>query len=178
MNFMLTSTEFEDGQPIPRRYTGDGEDLSPPLKWFDPPPGTRSLALIGEAPDSPKGTWIHWVVFNIPAESRELSAGIRQEEIFANGITQGLNSFGKIGYNGPRPLDGETHRYRFRLFALNGLLPLKARASKEQLQEAMQSYLLAVTQLTGTYRRGQTRDLPDDPSRLRLSQALAHRDPG
>src|SRR4051812_22927919 len=103
MNFTLTSTGFEEGQHIPLDYTADGRDVSPPLKWFDPPAGVQSFALISEAPDAPRGTFTHWLIYNIPAEARELSEGIARKEGFPNGELQGVNDFGRLGYNGPSP---------------------------------------------------------------------------
>src|SRR5581483_12513343 len=99
MNFTLTSIAFEEGRPIPVRYTKDGDSLSPPLKWNDPPRGTHSLALLCQDPDAPHGTFTHWIIFNLPARSREVSEGITREDIFPNGTTQGTNDFGRVGYD-------------------------------------------------------------------------------
>src|SRR5438874_11965395 len=115
----LTSTAFQEGQSIPKEYTGDGRNVSPPLQWSDPPTGTRSLALVCEDPDAPRGTFTHWAIFNLPAESRELSAGVPAEPALPNGTAQATNDFGKVGYGGPSPPPGKPHRYVFKLYALD-----------------------------------------------------------
>src|SRR5207247_9221413 len=107
MNLKLSSSAFENGQPIPKRHSGDGEDVSPPLAWSEPPPGTKSLALICDDPDAPRGTWVHWVLFNLPAALRELEDGGPTTEPPANGTKQGKNDFGNIGYGGPAPPKGK-----------------------------------------------------------------------
>jgi Raf kinase inhibitor-like YbhB/YbcL family protein len=162
MEFTLTSTAFEDGQPIPRRYSGEGEDRSPLLKWSDPPPRTQSFALICEDPDAPHGTFTHWVAFNIPAASRELSEDQPREDVQANGLTQGKNSFDHVGYNGPKPPPGKPHRYFFKLYALNGLLDLAAGATKEELLKAMDGHVVGEAPLMGTYVHGQRSNIPED----------------
>lgn len=153
MTLELTSTAFQEGGTIPRRYTADGENLSPPLKWLDPPPGTQSLALVVEDPDAPRKTWSHWVVFNIPAESRELAEGVVPRESLPNGTLQGKNDFGKIGYGGPAPPPGNPHRYFFRLHALDRRVDLPASAERDELLEAIEGHVLAVGELMGTYGR-------------------------
>jgi Raf kinase inhibitor-like YbhB/YbcL family protein len=163
MSFELTSTAFQHGQPIPRKYTADGRDVSPPLKWTDPPAGAKSLALVCEDPDAPRGTWTHWVIFNLPAESRELADSVPPEETLANGTTQGVNDFGRVGYGGPAPPPPGVHRYFFRLFALDRRLHLPAGAGKDQLQTALRRRALAEAELMGTYARGQGQVIPDDP---------------
>src|SRR5438477_5222162 len=115
----LTSTVFREGQKSPQQYTGDGKDLSPPLQWTDPPPGTKSFALICEDPDAPRKTWTHWVILNIPADRRSLEEGVPANRALPSGAVQGQNDFGKIGYGGPAPPAGKAHRYFFRLYALN-----------------------------------------------------------
>jgi hypothetical protein len=157
MSFQLTSTAFEQGQPIPTVYTGEGDDHSPPLKWTDPPPKTKSLALICEDPDAPRGIFIHWVIFNLPTESRELSENILHQAVFPNGTVQGVNSFGNVGYGGPMPPPGPPHRYYFRLFALDRMLGLPAGVKSEQVYSAMQGHILGKAELMGTYARGQAK---------------------
>jgi len=161
--FLLTSTAFEEGQPIPREYTAEGQDISPPLKWPDPPEGTKSFALICEDPDAPQETFTHWVIFNMPGVAWELSADVPREEGLANGTRQGINDFGKIGYAGPAPPPGQTHRYVFTLYALDRLLDVQAACRKEQVLAATQDHILAEARLLGTYTQGQEHDLPDDP---------------
>ena len=162
MNLELTSTAFREGDTIPKPYTGDGKDVSPPLRWSEPPQGTKSLALICDDPDAPRGTFTHWVIFNIPAESRELSEGMPHREGLANGTRQGRNDFGKLGYNGPRPPEGKPHRYFFKLFALDRKLNVTGGDTKEHVLKAMHDHVLAEAQLMGTFKHGGSRDIPDD----------------
>ena len=153
MALELTSTAFQEGATIPERFTGDGRNVSPPLKWQNVPAGTRTLALICEDPDAPRGTFTHWVVFNLPAESRELSEGVPAEATLPNGTAQGTNDFGKVGYGGPSPPPGKPHRYFFRLYALDRPPDLQPGATKAQLLAAMKGHVLGEAQLMGTYAR-------------------------
>jgi Raf kinase inhibitor-like YbhB/YbcL family protein len=153
MSIELTSSAFTQGSTIPRRYTGDGEDVSPPLRWSDPPEGTRSLALICEDPDAPKGTWTHWVLFDLPAQARELKEGVPAKEGLADGARQGKNDFGKIGYGGPAPPRGKPHRYFFKLYALDAAPGLAAGATRAELLAAMKGHVLAEGELMGLYGR-------------------------
>ena len=153
MSFRLTSTAFKEGHAIPVEHSGDGADTSPPLAWTGGPTETASFALICEDPDAPRGIWVHWVLFNLPAVTDELSSGIPQQSTLARGAVQGKNDFGKIGYGGPAPPPGKPHRYFFRLYALDTLLQLPAGATKQQLVTAMQGHILAESQLMGTYQR-------------------------
>jgi Raf kinase inhibitor-like YbhB/YbcL family protein len=162
MTLQLTSTAFEEGQPIPLGHTGEGHDLSPLLKWNDPPARTRSLALICEDPDAPHGTFTHWVIFNIPAESRELPEGMVHREGLPNGTRQGRNDFGKLGYNGPKPPAGKPHRYFFKLFALDRPLDVTGSETRDHVIKAMEGHILAEAQLMGTFKHGGSRDIPDD----------------
>ncbi len=173
MNFTLTSTAFAEGRRIPSRHTGDGEDLSPPLKWVDPPEGTRSLALLCEDPDAPRGTFTHWVVFNLPAMSRELSEGVPREPVLANGTAQGTNDFGQVGYGGPKPPPGKPHRYVFTLYALDRPLHLEGGCRKEQLLESVRGHILGEARLTGTYAHDQGKEIPDDPVEKKAAQDRA-----
>jgi Raf kinase inhibitor-like YbhB/YbcL family protein len=153
MSFQLSSTAFEQGQTIPKVYTGEGADRSPPLTWTDPPAKTKGLALLCEDPDAPRGTFIHWIVFNLPAESRELSEDIQHQDGFPDGTLQGTTSFGKVGYGGPMPPPGSPHRYYFRLFALDRMLGLPAGVKSEQVYASMQGHILGKAELMGTYAR-------------------------
>ena len=153
MDITLTSSAFADGGAIPTRYTGDGEDVSPPLAWSAVPPETKSLALIGDDPDAPGGTWVHWVIFNLPAETGELPEAVPPDEVLADGSRQGRNDFGHLGYRGPAPPPGRAHRYFFKLYALDTVLDLEAGATKAQLLAAMQGHILAAGQLMGRYKR-------------------------
>ncbi len=149
----LSSPTFEDGGKIPARYTGDGPDISPPLTWGEPPAGTQSLALIMDDPDAPLGVFTHWVIFNIPSDSRQLAEAIPAQAQLPGGALQGKNDFGKTGYGGPYPPPGRPHRYQFTLYALDKPLDLKEGASKKQLLDTMQGHILAQGKLTGTYQR-------------------------
>ena len=153
MALELTCSAFQEGQPIPQQYTGDGKDASPALKWTDPPAGTKSFALICDDPDAPRKTWVHWVLFNVPAESRELNEGVPAQETLPGGARQGKNDFGKIGYGGPAPPPGKSHRYFFRIYALDRTLDLPAGATKAQLEQAIKGHVLASGQLMGRYGR-------------------------
>lgn len=151
MTLELTSRVIRD-QNIPQHYTCDGDNVSPPLAWGNVPEGTKSLALIADDPDAPGGTFTHWVIFNIPPHVRELPEDVRRDEILPNGARQGINSFQKIGYGGPCP-PGGTHRYYFKLYALDALLDLPAGVSKEHLVDAMHGHVLAETEVMGKYSR-------------------------
>ena len=149
----LTSAAFVEGAPIPIRHTCDGEDASPPLKWSGVPVNARTLALICDDPDAPLGTWVHWVLYNLPAHVAELAGGVPASESLPDGARQGLNDFKHIGYGGPCPPRGQPHRYFFKLYALDIELNLKPRATKPDVIQAMQNHVLAEGQLMGTYRR-------------------------
>jgi hypothetical protein len=153
MSIEFTSTAFQQGMAIPKQYTGDGADHSPPLRWSEPPPETKSIALIGDDPDAPRGTWVHWVLFNLPAQNRELEEGVPTTATLASGAKQGKNDFGNIGYGGPAPPKGKPHRYFFKLYALAVDVDLPPGATKAQLEDAMKGHILAEGQLMGTYQR-------------------------
>lgn len=153
MSIELTSSAFQKGMSIPKPYTGDGRDLSPALHWSEPPAGTQSIALICDDPDAPRGTWVHWVLFNLPAQARELEEGVPTTETLPSGAKQGKNDFGNIGYGGPAPPRGKAHRYFFKLFALDVALDLPSGATRAQLEGAMKGHILAEGQLMGTYKR-------------------------
>jgi Raf kinase inhibitor-like YbhB/YbcL family protein len=173
MEFLLTSTAFEDGQAIPRPYTQEGDNKSPPLKWFDPPKGSRSFALICEDRDAPPGDKrTHWLIFNMPGISRELSEGVPHEGILPNGTTQGINDFGRLAYDGPAPLPGQCHHYEFKLFAVDRLLNLAAGTSKTGLVRALEGHILGQAQLVGTYTPGQHHEIPDDPLQRKVAEDL------
>lgn len=152
MPLQLTSTAFNNGDMIPRKYSCDGEDISPPLQWSNPPKGTQSYALICDDPDAPVGTWDHWIIFNIQGTTSALSRAIPPEPYLPDGSTHGENGWGRLGYGGPCPPSG-THRYFFRLYALDTMLDLQAGASKTQLLKAMERHILAQAELMGKYKR-------------------------
>jgi Raf kinase inhibitor-like YbhB/YbcL family protein len=153
MTIELTSIAFTDGEIIPKQHTGDGKDTSPPLKWSDPPSTTKSLALICDDPDAPRGTWVHWVLYNLPPEARELPEGVPTKDTLANGAKQGTNDFRNVGYGGPAPPKGNPHRYYFKLYALDTMLELPAKSKKAELEKAMQGHIVAEGQLMGRYGR-------------------------
>jgi Raf kinase inhibitor-like YbhB/YbcL family protein len=153
MSLQVTSTAFKEGETIPKQYTGDGADKSPPLRWSDPPDGTKSFALICEDPDAPRRTFVHWVLFNVPAKARELPEGVPARETLDDGSKQGKNDFGDLGFGGPSPPKGKPHRYYFKLYALDTTLDLPAGATAEQVRSAMSGHVLAEGQLMGRYQR-------------------------
>lgn len=153
MAFDLTSPAFTDGGLIPRPQTCDGADRSPPLTWHDPPASTRSFALIADDPDAPGNTWVHWMLYDLSAEARELPEGVPTSDTLPSAAKQGLNDFHQSGYGGPCPPRGPAHRYVFSLYALDRATNLSPRATKPQLLEAMQGHILAVVQLMGRYQR-------------------------
>jgi hypothetical protein len=150
---ILRSPAFEPGGFIPSRYTCDGPDLSPPLEWKGVPEGARSLALVADDPDAPMGTWVHWVIYRIPADSTGLPEGVAKKRELPDGTRQGKNDFRRIGYGGPCPPSG-THRYFFKLYALDRPVDLPPGATKAQLIEAMKGHVIAEAELMGRYRRG------------------------
>jgi len=152
MAFELTSTAFAPGEPIPRKYTCDGEDISPPLRWSDPPQDTQSFALIADDPDAPVGTWVHWVLYNLPAETRALPQAVPPDPNLPDGSRHGKNSWRRLGYGGPCPPSG-THRYFFKLYALDRVLDLASGGSKKQLLRAMEGHMLSQAELMGLYSR-------------------------
>lgn len=148
----LKSQAFQPGDLIPAKYTCDGQDISPPLTWSDPPAGTKSFALISDDPDAPVGTWVHWVIWNIPASARSLEENLPKKDSLPNGAKQGTTDFRRIGYGGPCPPSG-THRYFFKLYALDTTLNLPAATTKKDLEKAMQGHILVQAELIGKYRR-------------------------
>ncbi len=158
----LTSAAFQDAQPIPKKYTGEGDDVSPPLAWSGVPSKAKSLALIVDDPDAPMGTWIHWVIYNIPAKASGLPENVsKSQEKLPDGALQGLAwgvegnarfPCGRVGYGGPMPPPGLPHRYFFKLYALDEALS-SPRLTKSDLIKAMKGHILAEAQLIGTYQR-------------------------
>jgi len=149
MAFQLSSPDIVPNGTIPAKFTCDGSNVSPPLRWKDLPSGTKSLALIVDDPDAPRGTWNHWILFNIPASATELPEAA---QTLPAGTVQGNTSFGKTGYGGPCPPDRE-HRYFFKLYALDQDLPLSSGAKKADLETAMKGHVLGQAELMGRYDR-------------------------
>lgn len=148
----LTSVAFQQGQPIPRQYTCDGINVSPPLEWSGTPKSAKTIAIIADDPDAPAGTWVHWVLYNLPADNIGVVENVPSTETLKAGASQGKNDFGKIGYGGPCPPSG-THRYFFKVYALDSEVPLTAGATKADLEKAMAGHIVLQGQLMGTYRR-------------------------
>lgn len=149
----LTSSAFEEGKTIPTEHTCDGQDLSPALQWSGAPEETGAFALVVDDPDAPAGTWVHWVLYGVPADRSELPEGIPAAETALDGARQGRNDFQRLGYGGPCPPPNGAHRYRFTLYALAADTGLEPGATKERLLEAIEGHVLARARLTGSYRR-------------------------
>jgi Raf kinase inhibitor-like YbhB/YbcL family protein len=149
----LTSPAFRDGESIPVRHTCDGEDLSPPLVWTGAPVETRTFALICVDPDAPRGTWLHWLIWNLPADAVELGQGMPPRPELPSGARQGINDGGDLGYGGPCPPPGKPHRYFFRLYALDTGLNLPPGVHRSDLEPAMAGHVLAQGTIMGTFER-------------------------
>ena len=152
LQIKVKSTAFEEGGMIPERYTCDGADVSPPLALSAVPEGAKSIALICDDPDAPRGTWVHWVLFNLPPDTKEIPESLPTNKKLENGAMHGINDFRKIGYGGPCPPSG-THRYYFKVYALDTEIDLKAGITKRKLLKAMKGHILAEGQLMGKYTR-------------------------
>ena len=153
MTFTIETSAFKDGATIPKKFTCDGEDISPPLSWNGAPEGTQSFALICDDPDAPMGTWVHWVLWGLPPDTMGLLEDVPTDSALAGGSKQGLNSWPHVGYGGPCPPPGKPHRYYFKLYALDAMLALPLETNKAQLMEAMKDHILAEAQVMGTYGR-------------------------
>lgn len=152
----ISSPAFADGGPIPRAHTCDGADLSPPLTWSGPPEATREFALICDDPDAPGQTWVHWVLYGIPAGVSGLPSGVPADAELKQPVMarQGMTDFRRVGYGGPCPPPGPAHRYYFKLYALHDSLKLPAGATKAVLLEAIKHITLEEAVLVGKYGRG------------------------
>lgn len=148
---ILESEAFANGEHIPRRCTCDGDDMSPALSWREAPTETASFALVVDDPDAPKGTWVHWVLFNVPASEGGLDEDAEKGSL-PEGTVEGVNSWGRRGYGGPCPPSG-SHRYFFKLYALDRRLQLGAGASADDVAEAIEGHVLAEAALMGRYAR-------------------------
>jgi Raf kinase inhibitor-like YbhB/YbcL family protein len=155
MALVLSSSAFTDGATIPGKHTCDGEDVSPALTWSGAPDGTAAFALIADDPDAPSGTWVHWVLYNLPADVTALPEGLEKKEQLRalGGALQGRNDFRRIGYGGPCPPPGRPHRYFFKLYALSAPLALRAGATKQEVERAMAGHVLGEARLMGRYAR-------------------------
>lgn len=147
MDIQIVCPAFASGESIPKKFTCEGQDVSPPLVWSNLPDGTAGLALIVDDPDAPAGDWVHWLLYNLPANLTTLPEG-------AKGVgVEGVNSWGSRGYRGPCPPRGKTHRYVFKLYALSQALGLKPGASKAEVAKAMRGHILAEGQVIGRFTR-------------------------
>jgi Raf kinase inhibitor-like YbhB/YbcL family protein len=153
MIIQITSPAFKDGDPIPKKYTCDAENVSPPLEWSDLPEGTKSVAIICDDPDAPIGTWVHWVLYGLSPTQSSLEERVPAKDVLPGDVRQGRNDFKRFGYGGPCPPPGKAHRYFFKIYALDVDTDLEPGASKKQLRKAMEGHILAQGQLMGTYQR-------------------------
>ncbi len=153
MAIRLTSSAFGHGDSIPADYTCEGQNMSPPLAWSMVPAETQSIALIADDPDAPGGTWTHWVIFNIPPDTKGLNYNLPNSDTLPNGVLQGINDFRTIGYGGPCPPRGKPHRYFFKLYALDTLLALKSEAIRQDLEDAIHGHVLDEGLLMATFAR-------------------------
>jgi Raf kinase inhibitor-like YbhB/YbcL family protein len=149
----VSSSGFEPGSPIPAPFSCDGGNQSPGLQWSEIPVNTRSFALIVDDPDAPRGTWVHWILFNLPADAVELAPGVPPKPELPSGARQGVNDSGDVGYGGPCPPRGGPHRYYFRAYALDSTLNLPPGINRSDLDQAMAGHILAEATLMGTYQR-------------------------
>ena len=150
----ITSEAFKEGGTIPWAYTCDGENKSPPLKWSAVPDATRSISLISDDPDAPGGTWVHWVLWGLPADTKELPESVPTTKELPDGARQGTTDFKRVGYGGPCPPPGHgTHHYYFKLYALDNETALGAGSTKKDLINSMEGHILAEGRLMGTYER-------------------------
>jgi len=153
MALELKSAAFGNNEFIPEEYTCQGEDISPPLSWSEVPEGTKSFALICDDPDAPAGTWVHWVIYNIPPGEQGFSPGVKSQETLGNGSKQGMTDFGRVGYGGPCPPPGNPHRYFFKLYALDVLLNINPGLTKKELLQKIEGHIIEETQIVGKFRR-------------------------
>ncbi len=152
-NISITTEAFKAGGTIPSEYTCDGRNISPSLSWTGIPAGAKSIVLIMDDPDAPRGTFVHWVLYNIPADVQKLSPGVSGNQTLADGSRQGMTDFGRTGYGGPCPPPGKPHRYFFKIYALDTTLDLSSKATKADVERAMKGHVLAQGELMGKYGR-------------------------
>lgn len=153
MALKVSSPQWKPGQAIPKKYTGDGADVSPPLVFEGAPAGTRSFALVCDDPDAPVGTWVHWVLYEIPGTAKGLPEGVPTDPSLSDGSRQGRNSWKKHGYGGPSPPPGKPHRYFFRLYALREPLGLASGLSANEVETAARARSIESAEYMGTYGR-------------------------
>jgi len=151
MPLRISTPAFQDGGTIPKKFTCDGADVSPALSWSDAPSGTQSFSLVADDPDAPAGTWVHWVLYDLPPTATGLPENLAKDAKLPDGSRQGRNDFRKIGYNGPCPPRGATHRYFFKLYALDAKSGLEPGATKADLERAMKGHILAHAELMAKF---------------------------
>lgn len=151
MNISLSSPAFASGEEIPVRYTREGENISPPLVWSTPPPGTKSFVIVCDEFNAPAGNVVHWIVYNVPGTANGLPERLPVQDPLPNGARQGLNDFNRSGYTGPMALAAGTHRYLFQVFALNAMIPAKASMTRPELIRAIESHVISRGRLIGTF---------------------------
>ncbi|HAR63642.1 MAG: YbhB/YbcL family Raf kinase inhibitor-like protein [Candidatus Margulisiibacteriota bacterium] len=152
MTINLKSPAFKNEEMIPKQYTCYDKNVSPPLEWSGVPASAKSIAIITEDPDAPRGVWTHWVVYNLPADIKGLPEEVPTQDTLKNGAEQGINDSKNIGYGGPCPPSG-VHRYYFKIYALDEKLPLKSGSTKGDVVKAMKGHILAEGQLMGKYKK-------------------------
>lgn len=150
---LTVTSSFKNGQTVPKQFTADGGDTSPAISWSKPPSSAKSIAVICLDPDAPRGTWYHWLLYNLPATATSVSANVPKVETLPGGGVQGLNDFNRIGYNGPAPPPGKKHRYYYRVLALDSTLNVKPAARKEEVLNATRGHIVAEGELMGIYSR-------------------------
>lgn len=153
MTFTLSSQVLNNSQPIPLEFTGFGKDISPQFQWTNAPAGTKAFVMICDDPDAPAGTWVHWVLYDIPANVSSISEGLPRTKTVLNTAKQGINDFGKIGYNGPMPPPGKTHRYFFKIYAIDKETGLGPGIDKSRVMKTIDGHILAQAEFIATYRR-------------------------
>ena len=156
--FTISSPAFPANGRIPKKYTCDRANISPPLRWNGAPPGTKSFAVIAEDPEVPVGSWAFWVLYDLPAEATGVRQGVPPTETLPGGAKQGLNEFGGFGYRGPCPPPGHAHQYWFRVYALDAPTKLQPRATKAELYRVIRRHVLRVAEVMGSYERAAIRD--------------------
>jgi Raf kinase inhibitor-like YbhB/YbcL family protein len=148
---MIIESVFKHNQPIPAKYSCDGANVSPPLKFLNVPANAKSIVLIVDDPDAPRGTFDHWIIWNLPPDLKELTEGAKELARLSPAAVQGINGYKKTDYHGPCPPAGKPHHYHFKLYALDTLLSLAEGATKQQVEKAMQGHILNQAELVGTY---------------------------
>ena len=149
----IFSSSFGNGEMIPKKYTCEGEDVSPEIRWKELPEEVKSLALICDDPDAPGGDFVHWVIFNIPPEIDSLPEGLAPKDTLDFGAIQGMTDFGRVGYGGPCPPRGPVHHYHFKLYGLDTMLKVEKNTTKDELLKKMEGHILIKGEIVGLFKR-------------------------